>query len=308
MTSCDRVGRENGGLSRTAGNMAVIRALETVKPPRERLFSDSFAKRFLPGWQSVLVSLARMPTVRRLLEHYFDRQAPGARTSGAARTRLIDDWIRQALAGGIRQVVILGAGFDCRALRMKELASVPVFEIDRAPMIAFKDSVLRNDAQPGSLTRVPIDFLKGRLKERLGSASFSTNAKTLFLWEGVTNYLDAASVSAVFDFFAGSAPPGSKVIFTYVHSDAINGLFPTAGLERLLNRLRDYGEPWTFGFHPDELPGYLTKKGIRLLADVSAAEYRRMYMPNAEVLIGYEFYRAVQAEVMTREANVDAAR
>ena len=308
MTSCDRVGRENGGLSRTAGNMAVIRALETVKPPRERLFSDSFAKRFLPGWQSVLVSLARMPTVRRLLEHYFDRQAPGARTSGAARTRLIDDWIRQALAGGIRQVVILGAGFDCRALRMKELASVPIFEIDRAPMITFKDSVLRNDAQPGSLTRVPIDFLKDRLKERLGSASFSTNAKTLFLWEGVTNYLDAASVSAVFDFFAGSAPPGSKVIFTYVHSDAINGLFPTAGLERLLNRLRDYGEPWTFGFHPDELPGYLTKKGIRLLADVSAAEYRRMYMPNAEVLIGYEFYRAVQAEVMTREANVDAAR
>jgi methyltransferase (TIGR00027 family) len=308
MILCGGVRSEDRGLSRTAENMAVIRALETVKPQRERLFSDPFAKRFLPGWQSVLASLARIPAVRRLLERYFDRQAPGARTSGAARTRLIDDWIRQALADGIGQVVILGAGFDCRALRMKELASVPIFEVDRARMIDFKDAVLKNDAQPRNLKRVPVDFLKDRLGDRLGSAGFSTNAKTLFVWEGVTNYLDAASVSAVFDFFAGSAPSGSKVVFTYVHSDAINGLFPAAGLERLTKRLRDYGEPWTFGFHPNELAGYLTKKGIRLLADISAAEYRRMYMPNAEMLIGYEFYRAVLAEVMTTEANSDAAR
>jgi len=308
MTSRSDAHPEDGALSRTAGNMAAIRALETVKPERERLFSDPFAKRFLAGWQPVLVFLARIPAVRRLLEDYFDRQAPGAHTSGAARTRLIDDWIRQALADGIGQVVILGAGFDCRALRMKELASVPIFEVDRAPMIVFKAGVLKSDAQPGNLKRVPIDFLKDRLEDHLGSASFSTNAKTLFLWEGDTNYLDAASVSAVFGFFAGSAPPGSKVIFTYVHSDAINGLFPAAGLGPLLNRLRDYGEPWTFGFHPNELPGYLTKKGIRLLADVGAADYRRMYMPNAEVLIGYEFYRTVLAEVMTTEANGDAAR
>jgi len=307
MTLRGRVRPEDGGLSRTAGNMAAIRALETVKPQRERLFSDPFAKRFLPGWQPVLVSLARIPAVRRLLEHYFDRQAPGARTSGAARTRLIDDWIRQALAGGIGQVVILGAGFDCRALRMKELASVPTFEVDRARMIAFKGGVLRNDGRPGNLKRVPIDFLKDRLENRLVSAGFSTNAKTLFVWEGVTNYLDAASVSAMFDFFAGSTPPGSKVIFTYVHSDAINGSFPAAGLERLTKRLRDYGEPWTFGFDPKELPGYLASKGIALLADLSAAEFRRMYMPNADALIGYEFYRAVLAEVITTEKIRDAA-
>jgi len=307
MTSRGDARPKDGSLSRTAGNMAAIRALETVKPRRERLFSDPFAKRFLAGWQPVLVFLARIPAVRRRLEDYFDRQAPGARTSGAARTRLIDDWIRRALAGGIGQVVILGAGFDCRALRMKELAMVPTFEVDRAPMIVFKEGVLRNDAQPGNLKRVPIDFLKDRLEDRLVSAGFSTKAKTLFVWEGVTNYLDAASVSAMFDFFAGSTPAGSRVIFTYVHSDAINGSFPAAGLERLTKRLRDYGEPWTFGFHPKELPGYLKNKGIAILADVSASEYRRMYMPNAEALIGYEFYRAVLAEVITTEKIRNAA-
>jgi len=308
MTLPGDVHAEDGGLSRTAGNMATIRALETVKQQRERLFSDPFAKRFHPGWQRVLVSLARIPAVRRVVEHYFDRQAPGARTSGAARTRLIDDWIRQAVAGGIGQVVILGAGFDCRALRMKELVSVPTFEVDRARMIAFKEGSLRNEPQPGNLKRVPIDFLKDRLESRLVSAGFSTRARTLFVWEGVTNYLDAASVGAMFDFFAGSTPAGSKVIFTYVHADAINGSFPAAGLERLTKRLRDYGEPWTFGFDPKELPGYLTSKGIALLADVSAAQYRRMYIPNAEALIGYEFYRAVLAEVTSTEGNSGAAR
>jgi O-methyltransferase involved in polyketide biosynthesis len=118
----------------------------------------------------------------------------------------------------------------------------------------------------------------------------------LFIWEGVTNYLDSRSVEAVFDFFARDAAIGSRMIFTYVHADLLNGRFVAPGVARLTAVLRAYGEPWTFGFKPEEVPGYLARKGIRLLNDLGAAEYRGKYMHPVNKLVGYEFYRVALAE------------
>jgi methyltransferase (TIGR00027 family) len=69
-------------------------------------------------------------------------KTPGARTSGAARTRLIDDWTCEAVRDGLQQVVIVGAGFDCRALRLKQLHAVSLFELDRREMLALKSRLL----------------------------------------------------------------------------------------------------------------------------------------------------------------------
>ena len=55
-----------------------------------------------------------------MLTRYIDRRWPGARTSGIARTRLIDDWIGESI-GQAEQVVLLGAGFDTRAWRLAAL-------------------------------------------------------------------------------------------------------------------------------------------------------------------------------------------
>src|SRR5262245_54738569 len=108
-------------ISRTAANMAAFRALETAKPASERLFADPYAGRFLPPLQRVALSGAGWRAARRVLERYADRRAPGARTSGIARTRLIDDWLIEECNEGAEQIVFLGAGYDCRALRLPEL-------------------------------------------------------------------------------------------------------------------------------------------------------------------------------------------
>jgi methyltransferase (TIGR00027 family) len=293
-----------GGLSKTAGNMALIRALELLKSPHKRLFSDPYARHFVPARQRALLGPARLLPVRALLESYFDWRAPGARTSGAARTRLIDDWVHDALAAFVNQVVILGAGFDCRALRMRELAHIPVFEVDRPAMIARKESILAGDRQtPPRIRRLGVDFQKDDLGNRLAEAGCSPNLKTLFIWEGVTNYLDSRSVEAIFDFFARDASIGSRIIFTYVHADLLNGRFAAPGVVRLTAALRAYGEPWTFGFEPEEIPAYLAKKGIRLLNDLGAAEYRAKYMHPVNKPVGYEFYRAALAEKVGDAAN-----
>jgi methyltransferase (TIGR00027 family) len=286
--------RPLGKVSRTAANMALIRALETAKPASRRLFADPFARRFLPRWQQALLVPARLPAWRRWMESMFDRQAPGARTSGAARTRLIDDWTRQAMQRGATQVIIMGAGFDCRALRMAELSGGPAFELDRLAMLDLKRRRLA-DAPAHHVRHVSVDFLNEKPEDRLTAAGYSPAAKALFIWEGVTNYLDAAAVDAVFDLFARSAP-GSCVIFTYVHADAIDGSFRAPGLEHLLERLRKIGEAWTFGFRPQDLPGYLAQRGFRLVADLGAADYRALYWPRPEQAEGYEFYRVALAE------------
>ena len=274
--------------------MALIRALETAKPAGQRLFADPFARRFLPRWQRGLMIPARLRIWRRMVEGIFDCQAPGARTSGAARTRLIDDWTREAVRNGTAQIVIMGTGFDCRALRVAELRTTSVFELDRREMLDLKSRLL-GGAQPCHIRGIPINFLNDRPEDRLIAAGYSPAAKTLFVWKGVTNYLDALAVDAIFDFFGRSAP-GSLVIFTYVHADAIDGSFPAPGLARLLEHLRKIGEEWTLGFRPKDMANYLPRKGFRLIADLSAADYRAFYWPRPREAEGYEFYRVALAE------------
>jgi methyltransferase (TIGR00027 family) len=149
---------------------------------------------------------------------------------------------------------------------------------------------------PSRIRRLGVDFQKDNLGNRLTEAGWSANLRTLFIWEGVTNYLDTRSVETVFNFFTADACFGSRIIFTYVHADVLNSSFVAPGVVRLAAALRAYGEPWTFGFKPEEVPAYLAKKGLRLLIDLGAAEYRGKYMAPVKKLIGYEFYRAALAE------------
>lgn len=290
-------------ISGTAQNVAAYRALESAKAVRERLFNDPYAPRFLPAWQRAIVMLSRAPGVRSWIESYLDSLAPGARTSAIARTRLIDDRLRGDVTAGTRQIVILGAGYDCRAFRLPELAAATVFEVDRPAMVELKAKLLGDERPLARLARVPVDFLKDDLTARLLAAGYDTSLRTTFVWEGVTNYLDAPSVAAVFDFVARSAPSGSGIVFTYVHADAVAGKFEARGLMPLLEALKQRGEPWTFGFQPSELASYLSRHGMLLRSDRSAAEYRSAYWPSiAAEGHGYEFYHVAEAEV------ADAAR
>lgn len=271
--------------------MAAFRALESAKPPAERLFRDAYAPRFLPLAARGLVALARLPALRMVLERYADARAPGARSSGVARTRLIDEWVAAACQEGAEQIVFLGAGFDCRALRLPALQDVRVFELDRAALLAMK--ARRLGAAPANLTRVPIDFLNEAVEAKLSGAGFDAGKRTLFVWEGVTNYLDAPAVASILSL-AGRLR--ARIIFTYVHADAVAGRFDAPGLTPLLQRLRAIGEPWTFGLRPETLPGYLAAHGLQRCADLGAAEYRALYRATARARPeGYEFYRVVLA-------------
>jgi methyltransferase (TIGR00027 family) len=287
-----------GHQSRTAEHMAFFRALESLRPPKQRLFADPLASHFLNPRLRLMVDMARFPPFRRLLKRYVDWRCPGARTSGIARTRLIDDFLTAGLQDGLSQVVILGAGFDTRAYRISYGKPVCFFEVDHPDTANFKRTCLQTvcGTWRSNIRSVEIDFNSQSVLAALTQADFDPAQRTLFIWEGVTNYLTPDAVAATLQFIGSVAR--SQVIFTYVHRDFLRSphLFPGAArLKRDLERLE---EPWTFGLDPAEIPLLLRRYGLRLLKDFSSIQYRAHYLGKGPgILQGYEFYRAALAEV-----------
>lgn len=161
--------------SRTAEYVAFFRALESVRPPGARLFSDPFALRFLRPSLRAAVCAARLPGLGAGIAWIADRRLPGARTSGIARTRLIDDAVEQAVRDGVGQVVILGAGFDCRAYRLPALCAALVFEVDHPATHAVKLARLRGAlaAVPAHVRFVAMDFNTQPLADTLRAAGLA---------------------------------------------------------------------------------------------------------------------------------------
>ena len=291
--------------SRTAEFMALFRALESVSPAEHRLFTDAFAQGFLRPSLRLLVQIAHLRPFGILISQVLDWRWPGARTSGIARTRYIDDACLEALHEGFEQVVILGAGFDARAYRLPGMEKIRVFEVDHPATLAAKQRRLGHmfPVMPSHVIFVAVDFTEHHLDEVMRAGGFDPTCRTLFLWEGVTNYLSTEAVDATFRFVRAAAP-GSRILFTYIHRDVLDHPAAFSGTRLLVRTLRRVGESWTFGFDPDALPAYLQQHGLVLLADVGSVEYRTRYLGNTRrSLYGYTFYRVAQAEVTSRSGT-----
>jgi methyltransferase (TIGR00027 family) len=145
-----------------------------------------------------------------------------------------------------------------------------------------------------------MDLGSDRLDEALASAGFDAAQRSLFLWEGVTNYLTEDSVEAVLRFVAGCAPD-SRLVFTYVDRRALDGSAFFEDAPALLRSVARLGEPWTFGLEPCHVEEYLARRGLHLERDAGAREYRAQYFGHdAQRMKGYDFYHVALARVTGR--------
>jgi methyltransferase (TIGR00027 family) len=290
---------KEGHASRTAEYMALFRALESLPPAERRLFDDPFARCFLGPSLAFVARLGALPGLRELVLRIIDGRWPGARTSGVARTQFIDDAVATALEGQLEQFVVLGAGFDSRAYRLPNLRKVVVFEVDHPDTLSRKRTALARalGALPGHVRFVATDFNQDDLEQAMAAAGYRESASTLFLWEGVTNYLTEAAVDATLRW-CSRADPGSKLLFTYIHRAVLEDPQSFYGTEKLFPTLAAAGETWTWGIEPTALPDFLAQRGLSLEQDVGAEEYRRLYWgERARTMRGYEFYRIAVAGV-----------
>jgi methyltransferase (TIGR00027 family) len=252
-------------VSRTAEFMAVFRASEHAKAPNSRAFADPLATALLPGELRLAAKLFALRPAAALLNGYIDRRWPGARTSGIARTRLIDDWITEA-AGKVDQVVLLGAGFDSRAWRLDALANARIFEVDHPNTAQVKQARLRSaHADLRKVNFVNVDFEVDDYDELLRAAGFDASRPAIVVWEGVSQYLTGEAVCGVLRW-AGRLAPGSRFIFTYIHEGVLNGSVAFAGADRIIANVDGIGEPWRLGCCPSNWRRSCASAGSRYCA------------------------------------------
>lgn len=277
--------------SRTAQYMAFFRALETKRNANERLFSDPYAIHFIDFKLRLAVRLSQFPFFRKYINGIINKKIPGALSSGIARTKYIDSLLENSISEGVKQVIILGAGFDTRAVRLDSLKSIPVIEIDHPNTSNFKAEIYKKRIGkiPENVTFLQIDFNKEDLNQLALKHNLDFSKPTTIIWEGVTNYLTEEAVKSTFSFISKFANK-SQIIFTYVHKDILQNPDAFLGGEKLLEDLKNIEEHWTFGLLPDEVPSFLNLFGIKLLEDLGADEYRNRFLPDRSEK-GYEFYR-----------------
>src|SRR5689334_2662168 len=210
-------------VSDTAYSIAVVRAREGEKPEAEQLFEDPYARVFAAAGAHAAEGTARFFSLPFFQE--------GIRL----RTRAIDDFVREGLAAGLTQIVLLGAGFDARAMRMPEIAraGAKVFEVDFPALLEKKRALLEaaGFAVPDHVVAVRCDFagdFEAPLTSALEARGFRPGKGAIFVWEGVVAYIDRSAIDRSLRFMARAGGPGSRLVLDF----GPNAFDPEGPLER----------------------------------------------------------------------------
>jgi len=295
------VGESFAGVATSA-----TRVIELYYPEDQRLFDDPFALKLLPfGWRLVF-RLAFLPGLRGQVLAMRERRMPGSLGGILCRTRYIDDVLKRSLAEGIDQVVILGSGFDSRPYRIAGMDRVRVFEVDLPGTAKLKKTRLEKvlGAVPQNVTLVGLDFDRQNLGDSLSAAGFQKGKRTLFIWEGVTQYITAEAVDSTLRFVSAVSGVGSAIVFTYVRQGLIDGTDRPEWMGPFLSFASKVGSPMIFGLDQAELAPYLADRGLELLEDVGTADYQERYLePIGRSLNVFDGERAAYAQVIRPEAT-----
>ena len=190
------------------------------------------------------------------------------------RTFALDqDVVRFAQSGG-RQLVLLGAGLDARALRLRSLG-LRVFEVDHPATQARKRELLGDAATfvGWDFERDPLRLLPGRLCD-LG---YLREERGCVVWEGVSMYLSEAANAETFAMLADLLAADSVVAFTYFSKAQLHEQAPR---ERFIRQaVARWGEPWRFGFEPDLLSSWLAARGFALERNDTTGALAARWLP-----------------------------
>lgn len=278
MTLAGKVKAAKGATSPTAELCAVVRAAETLRPRRARLFTDPFARYFLQNWR--FRSTHPIPPVFKLCIQLADKRYTGLIAETALRHRHCEEIIAAEVADGCRQVVVLGAGYDTTALRGGLGPDTVVYEVDKPDTQAEKIAIMqRHGLRPTQPVKyVSCDFDRDDdLVERMLEHGFDRDERSVVIWMGVTYYLSPASVRATMDKLSRITSADSKVIFDYIDASALDGSSGHEGAERGTQLVSSGGEPFVFGLDRDDIADFYATGGFTISAHHRVPELLHRY-------------------------------
>ena len=208
-----------------------------------------------------------------------NKLAPGFHEHLIARTRFIDDLVKESAENGIEQYVILGAGYDMRAHRLDLPASLKIFEVDQPAVQSKKISKLPKELSDlDNVNYVNVDFANQSVSERLIEAGFDQTKSSIFTLEGVTQYIAKDAFNSTLSEIAKLAH-GTQAIFFLSYVDELlnqnpeacfgNGYPNPAKKASLIQNLSSKAadEPWISFYSPKEMENTLSNNGFSLKED-----------------------------------------
>lgn len=207
--------------------------------------------------------------------------APYRRAFFAVRSRFTEDGLADVVGQGVRQYVLLGAGYDTFAYRNPFGQSLRVFEVDHPDTQREKQRRLSQAGidVAGSVTFVPVDFGRQSPEEELKVAGLDTSMAAFFAWLGVVPYLDPGEIEVSLRFIA-SLPPGTSVVFDYSVPRSSMNERQRRIFDQVAGRVAALGEPFKTFFEPDELAQRLRQLGFSAIEDHDAATLNARYFAN----------------------------
>ncbi|MEI9980813.1 MAG: class I SAM-dependent methyltransferase [Edaphobacter sp.] len=253
--------------SRTALRVALRRAAHQLYDAPPLVFDDPVAVPILG--EAYAEELRRTPTRP-------DRPfSVGLRAFLVARSRYAEDMLARAVADGVSQYVLLGAGLDTFAHR-NPYPQLRVFEVDHPATQQWKRELLAvgDFSAPRNLTYAPVDFERESLAEQLHAAGFDSTAPAFFAWLGVVPYLTLEAFRATVAFIA-SQGSGSGVVLDYGQPRSALPFLEKLAHDSLAARVQLAGEPFQLFFTPPEIAAELN--GFRSIEDLGSTEINARY-------------------------------
>lgn len=262
---------------KTAERVAILRAYESQKPAGERICYDPYAIHFVsPG---ILEWAARNPDKAIALQEMSDRLFPGLDNSVIARVRYFDDFVTRSIDERLKQLIILGAGYDSRAYRIEELKKITTFEVDHPATQAVKIEKVKNifGSLQDHVVFVPINLGAEDLGQRLLEMGYNPSKKSLFLMEGLSYFLPPHVMEEILFFIAKNSGKGSCLLLDYYPESVVDGSCELDVVKNIHSLLAQMGEPLQFGIEEGTVETFLAKRGFSKIKNVTSENYKRAY-------------------------------
>jgi methyltransferase (TIGR00027 family) len=257
--------------SKTALGVAALRAVHQLFDAEPKILEDPIAAQLLDA--------DFLTQVRENRERANDPVMRALRGHVVLRSRYSEDRLAAAVKRGIRQCVILGAGFDTFAYRPPEWAKpLRIFEVDHPGTQREKRERLQvaGIAIPDNLEFVSIDFERVSLHDGLRASTLDFSQPTFFSCLGVLVYLSEEAIRAVFQLVA-SFPASSEIVFTFSMADSALSEKEVERKQKMAARVDSLGEPWQTHFDPEQLARELGEYGFSEFTILDTEQERQYF-------------------------------
>lgn len=239
---------------------------------------DYIAPQILPLW---LIPLVKLGFIRKIFMNKF---APrGIYEYVIGRTKYIDEITGKALENDFDQILLLGAGFDSRAIRFDKInRKTTFFEMDaeitqKAKIDQFKR---RKISIPEKCKFIPINFNLEKIEDKLNQSTFKLNKKTLFILEGLLMYLNEEAVNENFRVIKIFAGKGSWIVCDFIYKSVLKKENIHYGEKDIYEQVNKVGEAWKFGIEKQNIKSFFSNKGFSIKEIVHPELLKKKYFNN----------------------------